>query len=538
MSEMSTIEQLIADELRGQAEGAVPPPDAWDRFVASIESQGAMRLGVDSVEADVDEARADDLRGDYLQLRPDGSESTSRLTGLRGTVVAVAAAVLVVVGALVVADGNGGEIETDQASTPSAADPVASPTVPVAPYTADDVAPPGGVREPESEAPAVPEVQPDFRGAGLSSVTAGGPGLVAVGSAGSGPAVWTSVDGITWSRVPHDEEIFGTSGWITDVTAGGPGLVAVGADTSDEPWSVAVWTSADGLTWSRVPHDEAVFGDAGLSSVTVGGPGLVAVGKVNYGPDELTGDDAAVWTSVDGLTWSRVPHDEAVFGGTGNMNMLDVTAGGPGLVAVGRDGQNVWDYALWQVAAVWTSVDGLTWSRVPHDEAVFGDTYGEFPSADPDSDEAWAGQAMLSVTAGGPGLVAVGWDTPSDESWRAAVWTSIDGLTWSRVPHAEEIFGTSGYWGVVGVTAGGPGLVAVGDAVWTSVDGLTWSRGPDVETGLGLGPWEEATGWGVTAGGPGLVAVGKTGSDGAVWTSVDGVTWSVVSHDEPTTEAG
>ena len=70
------------------------------------------------------------------------------------------------------------------------------------------------------------------------------------------------------------------------------------------------------------------------------GSGLVAVG--NVGSD--AGDDAAVWTSGDGIAWSRVPHDEAVFAGAG---MQSVTAGGPGLVAVGSDGE---------AAAVWVAV--------------------------------------------------------------------------------------------------------------------------------------------------------------------------------------
>ncbi len=44
-----------------------------------------------------------------------------------------------------------------------------------------------------------------------------------------------------------------------------------------------------------------------------------------------------LWTSSDGITWSRVPDDEAAFGGEGNQWMANVTTGGPGLVAVGSD---------------------------------------------------------------------------------------------------------------------------------------------------------------------------------------------------------
>jgi hypothetical protein len=347
-----------------------------------------------------------------------------------------------------------------------------------------------------------------------------------------------------WSRVAHDEAVFGgvRSQVMTSVVAGGPGLVAVGhdglwdknpADWYPDP-SAAVWTSEDGIVWSRVPHDEEIFGGAVMNDVTLGGPGLVAVGSSPSGSDS----DAAVWTSVDGLTWSRVPHDEAVFGGAFGPRMQSVVVGGPGLVAVGREGG--------AAAAVWTSVDGLTWTRVPHDREIFGS-----PTA--------LGFGMISVTAGGPGLVAVGaW--PEAPRISAKVWTSVDGLTWTRVPDDEA--GFDGVHVPLSVTAGGPGLVAVGldgagAGVWTSVDGFHWVQVPDDEAifsatygsdsapdsrvyqpppeGAGLAMNE------VIAVGDGLVAVGgptynyrgpRDGDLGAaVWTSPDGITWSRVPHD-------
>ena len=108
-----------------------------------------------------------------------------------------------------------------------------------------------------------------------------------------------------------------------------------------------MWTSPDGFTWSRVAHDEAVFGgeaDQVISGVTSAGGGLVAVGR-----DESGGDlDGAVWTSVDGLIWSRVAHDEAVLGGPFDQRMWEVVAGGPGLVAIGEyDTGGDRDGAMW-----------------------------------------------------------------------------------------------------------------------------------------------------------------------------------------------
>jgi len=273
----------------------------------------------------------------------------------------------------------------------------------------------------------------------------GGPGFVAVGSdevEGDGWAVvWTSPDGMTWSRVPHDEAVFGNSG-MSAVTAGGPGLVAVGDDH--------VWTSPDGITWSRVAD---VGEEPNAGAVTTGGPGLVMVGiKVSADSGGEEGSlDAIVWTSQDGITWSRVPHDEAIFG---DAEVWGVTAGGPGLVAVGRGGFSDDDLD----AVVWTSPDGMTWSRVPHDESVFGGE-GE--------------QAMSSVTAGGPGLVAVGWDEASGDN--GADWTSPDGITWTRLPRDDAALRAKNVQAMMSVTAGGLGIVAVGwDAAGEPRDAAVW----------------------------------------------------------------
>ncbi len=272
----------------------------------------------------------------------------------------------------------------------------------------------------------------------MRAVVVGGPGLVAVGGERSisvdpsgvpidddsddDAAVWTSVDGSVWTRVPHNEDVFGSARLWT-VVAGGPGLVAVGddlqQDAAGERGSVGVWTSKDGLSWSRVTVDDSVFAAATVENVVAGGPGLVAVGHTGSEWDYVEGFpdddwDAAVWVSPDGMSWSRVVHDESVFGGGGQVAMFDVTVGGPGLVAVGGGNQG---------AAVWTSRDGLLWERVPHDESIFG-RRAILP---------WITDAMFSVATGGQDLVAVGYgDDP--------LWASNDGVTWKRVAGGGWLF--------------------------------------------------------------------------------------------------
>ena len=164
-----------------------------------------------------------------------------------------------------------------------------------------------------------------------------------------------------------------------------------------------------------------------MNAVTVGGPGLVAVGYAE------SYSNAAVWVSTDGFTWSRIPHDEEVFGGDGNQVIHDVVAGGPGLVAVGTDASSG--------AAVWTSPDGITWTRVPHDPILFGKRDGN----------RWMG----GVVTYGNGLVATGTD----------VWTSSDGLTWTvarGIPGSDQPLEEPESWGMRDITAGRDGIVAVG----------------------------------------------------------------------------
>ena len=233
----------------------------------------------------------------------------------------------------------------------------------------------------------------------------------------------------TWSRVAHNELVFGAENaqvrvLMASVTSGGPGLVAVGIEQSGRDQNGVVWTSADGFTWSRVANHEAVFGGEGrqgMSSVTAGGPGLVAVGFDDPGGDT----HGAVWTSHDGTTWSRVPHDEVVFGGEGSQGMSSITAGGPGLVVVGSD-----DRGGDHDGAAWTSPDGTVWSRVPHDGVVFGGA---------------SSQVMESVTAGGPGLVAVGSEFKDRGRYQdGVVWTSHDGTTRYRVSDDDAVFSGQG----------------------------------------------------------------------------------------------
>ena len=377
-------------------------------------------------------------------------------------------------------------------------------------------------------------------------VVAGESGLlVAVGSDGSfagqqddpddaaDAVIWTSLDGVAWRRASD----FNTPGneSAVDVMAHAGGFVVVGADFV--AGSVLVWTSQDGESW-RV----ATIGQGGFAGgVTVGGPGFVAVGSGSA-------DLGAIWTSPDAETWTEIEPDPDVFGsrlpGFVGGWLWDVVAAPDGrVVAVGFNSrqEGPLGFGRNRIGTAFLSPDGVTWTRVPHDPAVFGDESGTVD--------------IQAVTAGGPGFVAVGveaerapdgfyngvedWfaDDPSildgrllAQGTRGAVWTSPGGLAWSRVSDEQLPDQGEGNTRLLDVSVGGPGLVAVGwrriDAalepvVWTSEDGTAWSRATEIEAAA-----QESGGQvmrGVTDGGPGLVAVGADGSERghtpSIWTS-------------------
>lgn len=384
-------------------------------------------------------------------------------------------------------------------------------------------------------------------------------------------AVWYSVDGVTWNRVPHDEAVFGGDGHqrMNSVVALESGFLAVGSD-GDEPGTpgptfpddsrdlpsethAAVWRSDDGISWMRVPHVDAFSeadGGAVMSDVALGESGLVAVGLV-YGqtepfatyrwgtenpsePSDVDIDvDAAVWRSVDGVSWSRVHDEDETFGSdTIRQSMIAVTVGGPGFVAVGQEGFDFLGFDEWtpipgtnadgrghvadNVAAAWTSPDGENWTRVASEPSM-AHSGGEVTG--------WA--TMFDIAPYAQGLVAVGRDVwvpgPSVRVHEgAAVWLSADGLSWRRAVdvdvsewpdmHAVTVVGNGT------LVAGGGHAIYDSAGTWTSQDrGDTWVGHPNEDDLFSNGTIQ-----GLEVLGDKVLAVGSLDGDAAVWVG----TWS------------
>jgi hypothetical protein len=311
---------------------------------------------------------------------------------------------------------------------------------------------------------------------------------------------------------------------IGGITAGGPGLVAVGWDER----GAAAWTSSDGETWDRVPQEE--LGPGTINDVTAAGPSLVAVGTTDNELARIQGTQSegpshgVVWTSEDGRTWTRIPDDPVIRGAA--FGPSDITTGGPGVVAVGA--QN----------AAWFSFDGIAWepaSVPPVPEDVYPGDDGRHPQVYM-TDVASSGNRLLAL---GTALLKGGGPPPEYETWVPTMWTSVDGTSWRDMPVDPEVFPREG--SIDALTDGPGGFVAVGSdgdgpAVWRSADGLGWHRvSSDAFASRVALPGRSSAMWSVAASEGGYVAVGVDGAcldgiecrsaEAAIWTSNDGESW-------------
>jgi predicted small lipoprotein YifL len=263
--------------------------------------------------------------------------------------------------------------------------------------------------------------------ASLNSVTAVGQGLFSapvVIAVGSGGAVYTSADGITWT--------VRTSGVTTDlygvaVNPVGSRYLAVGAG------GVILSSTDFGITWAAATSGST----ATLTSAALNSSGTFVV----------VGAGGVVLSSTDGTTWTS-----RTSGTTNNLNAVRYLNGG--FVAVGDGG------------SVLTSADGVTWNAgllggagslraVAYGAGRYvttGDGNRVYGSTDA---AAWsattvgaAGTTFYDVVVGSQ-FVAVG--------SQGSIFTSTDGLAWTQATSSStEKFN--------GVAFQGTGYIAVGSA--------------------------------------------------------------------------
>lgn len=300
----------------------------------------------------------------------------------------------------------------------------------------------------------------------------------------SDPALLEPATQDGWRPVPEDPLVAATQ-W-DDVVWTGDRFLAVGEGV--------MIGSEDGIHWARVvPAPEAE-----VAAVAVTGDTVRAAGSVD-------GHDAT-WEATDGASWTRLPSPVALAGPL-------VAVGPRGWVRVGGldDGGPCASYCGVTTGASWASADGITWAQSP--------TQATLDGADLRAVTDWHGTWL----AAGTRHSAIG------------IWSSEDGLTWTRVRGA-----TLRPWDryamafPIGFTSLGPTLVLAGFEatqetgavrLWWSTDGRSWTDA-DVE---GLGEYGQLSKTWTDA--DGILATGWTSACRA-WSTTDARTWRCIAGDE------
>ncbi len=123
--------------------------------------------------------------------------------------------------------------------------------------------------------------------------------IFAVASQGGG--AWTSSDGATWTAVSIYRQ---TPTIIHDVAVSDGTLIAVGSDRDWEGEHPAVWTSVDALTWQPLGWIEGLFDDSGvITGLTASDTDAIAVGFFWAAGDPATNEPGTTIGTV--WRWHR-----------------------------------------------------------------------------------------------------------------------------------------------------------------------------------------------------------------------------------------
>jgi N-acetylneuraminic acid mutarotase len=317
--------------------------------------------------------------------------------------------------------------------------------------------------------------------------------------------VWQTTDGLNWSelssraqfspRSSHQGIEFNGEMWIV-------GGFATDGRIADRATN-ELWRSSDGVNWSRVTPNGAIFSPRSAHGAAVFNNRLWVIGGTSN-PTGASGIDVRmndVWSTADGITWQQEPT--------------------PGFTPRSGFGTVAFNGKLWVIGGcvsatnclndVWSSVDGVAWTNevlsAPFSERGVG--------------------AIVFNNA----LWVLGGETsagvPIDDAWR-----SIDGINWtlqSRGAHASprtrSVFQVlNGRLYVVGGVSNGNYTTGVRyNDVWSSADGLTWRQD------LANGPFSPRSLSSLIAHNNELWLIGGFNADvlNDVWRSTDGVNWRV-----------
>ena len=134
------------------------------------------------------------------------------------------------------------------------------------------------------------------------AVAAGPSGFVSAGAHENLPVVWISSDGRTWTAVSTPLPAGASAGVIRQVAVNGSHAVALGQQTTAHGVQPLAERSDDGgHTWQPVPFATPGPG-VSFTALTAGSGGFTAAAQFGSAYGAMA---AAVWTSADGTSWTR-----------------------------------------------------------------------------------------------------------------------------------------------------------------------------------------------------------------------------------------
>ncbi|MFC4056483.1 hypothetical protein ACFOY4_42935 [Actinomadura syzygii] len=323
---------------------------------------------------------------------------------------------------------------------------------------------------------------------------ADGAPAVAVGSTGGDAAIWSSADGASWTRARFSGGVSRPAlQRLTSVAHGAAGWLAVG-DGGGAPRGPLVMTSSDGALW-RPADTDPVFERKGSLPLATQGAAAAQAGYVVVGDD---GPSGAIWFSPDLKSWQRgrgVGRNDLTADKGGGRWVRDAAGGAFGFAAVGG---MQWPGRPGGRPAVWSSPDGRKW-RLQELKLPAGLSQG------------W----LTHVAAKGNALFAAGEAVGSSGTAMLGYVSADGGRTWR--PATLPASGSNDPVRVTAVTATPSGFVVAGTAgpagaadvvAWTSADGASWKAQAPGDDVLGATGRQEITG--LTPFKGALLGVGRT----------------------------
>jgi serine/threonine protein kinase len=150
------------------------------------------------------------------------------------------------------------------------------------------------------------------------AVAAGAHGFVTAGSHNGKPAVWTTTNGRLWTIDVLVLPTGASSGLLQQVAISGNRVVALGQQTTASGTLPLAELSADGgTTWQQVAFPSAGPGTA-VTALTARSGGFTAAGQFGAAGQQ----DAAVWTSATGTSWTQSAVSGLAGGGSHDITTL------------------------------------------------------------------------------------------------------------------------------------------------------------------------------------------------------------------------